>query len=109
MVPQWLKPLTLLLFATLITIRAQTIILTNDDGWAVAQIRAQYSALKAGGFDVSISLLLLCQQTYAPTSIGRTFCTCRRPVGDGVLVKGPRFHVVDAVNGIPPFSDPVGL
>lgn len=31
---------------------AQNIILTNDDGWAVAQIRAQNEALKASGFNV---------------------------------------------------------
>ena len=28
------------------------IVLTNDDGWAVAQIRAQNDALKAAGYDV---------------------------------------------------------
>lgn len=33
---------------------ASKIVLTNDDGWAVAQIRAQYAALKSSGFDVSI-------------------------------------------------------
>ncbi|KAF8968724.1 survival protein sure-like phosphatase/nucleotidase [Flammula alnicola] len=31
------------------------VILTNDDGWAVAQIRAEYTALKAAGFDVILS------------------------------------------------------
>lgn len=30
----------------------QKIVLTNDDGWAVAQIRAEYTALKAAGYDV---------------------------------------------------------
>ena len=30
----------------------QDIVLTNDDGWAVAQIRAQNNALKAAGFNV---------------------------------------------------------
>jgi 5'-nucleotidase len=29
------------------------VVLTNDDGWAVAQIRAQYEALTASGYDVS--------------------------------------------------------
>lgn len=29
------------------------ILVTNDDGWAVAQVRAQYDALVAAGFDVS--------------------------------------------------------
>ena len=33
---------------------AQKVVLTNDDGWAVAQIRAQNDALKAAGFDVSM-------------------------------------------------------
>ncbi|PPQ98482.1 hypothetical protein CVT26_013883 [Gymnopilus dilepis] len=31
------------------------IILTNDDGWAVAQIRAEYTALKAAGYKVILS------------------------------------------------------
>ena len=31
----------------------KNIILTNDDGWAVAQIRAQNTALKRAGFNVS--------------------------------------------------------
>ncbi|KAF9054080.1 survival protein sure-like phosphatase/nucleotidase [Panaeolus papilionaceus] len=35
---------------------AQTkIVLTNDDGWAVAQIRAEYNALKAAGYNVILS------------------------------------------------------
>ncbi|KAH8101299.1 sure-like protein [Cristinia sonorae] len=34
---------------------SQKIILTNDDGWAVAQIRAQNDALKAAGFNVVLS------------------------------------------------------
>lgn len=36
-----------------LTTNAQTkIVLTNDDGWAVAQVRAQDDALKAAGFNV---------------------------------------------------------
>ena len=31
---------------------AQKILITNDDGWAVAQIRAEYTALKAAGYNV---------------------------------------------------------
>lgn len=31
---------------------AKRIVLTNDDGWAVAQIRAQFDALVAAGHDV---------------------------------------------------------
>ena len=35
---------------------AQKIILSNDDGWAVAQIRAQNTALRAAGFNVGVIL-----------------------------------------------------
>ena len=31
---------------------ARNILLTNDDGWAVAQIRAQYKELTDAGYDV---------------------------------------------------------
>ncbi|THH29302.1 hypothetical protein EUX98_g4893 [Antrodiella citrinella] len=34
---------------------SQNLVLTNDDGWAVAQIRAQNDALKAAGFNVVLS------------------------------------------------------
>ncbi|KAH9856346.1 sure-like protein [Lenzites betulinus] len=34
---------------------AQNIVLTNDDGWAVAQIRAQRDSLVGGGFNVILS------------------------------------------------------
>ncbi|KAJ6542726.1 sure-like protein [Mycena capillaripes] len=34
---------------------ANKIVLTNDDGWAVAQIRAQNDALKAAGYNVVLS------------------------------------------------------
>lgn len=36
--------------------RGTKIVLTNDDGWAVAQIRAQNDALIAAGYDVNIFL-----------------------------------------------------
>ena len=42
------------LFATLTATRGQNIVLTNDDGWAVAQIRAQFNALEAAGYNVSV-------------------------------------------------------
>ncbi|KAI0689378.1 survival protein sure-like phosphatase/nucleotidase [Cytidiella melzeri] len=35
--------------------RVTKIVLTNDDGWAVAQIRAQYDALVAAGYNVILS------------------------------------------------------
>lgn len=45
----------LLACACFTTAYAQKIVLTNDDGWAVAQIRAEYTALVAAGFDVVLS------------------------------------------------------
>ena len=36
---------------------ARNILLTNDDGWAVAQIRAQYKELTDAGYDVRHSCL----------------------------------------------------
>jgi len=33
-------------------IAQRKVVLTNDDGWAVAQIRSEYDALKAAGYDV---------------------------------------------------------
>ncbi|KAI0337679.1 sure-like protein [Trametopsis cervina] len=42
--------------ALLIPVYGQTkIVLSNDDGWAVAQIRAERDTLKAAGFDVILS------------------------------------------------------
>ena len=38
---------------------AQKIVLTNDDGWATAQIRKQYSDLKAVGYNVRHSIFFL--------------------------------------------------
>lgn len=35
---------------------AQRILLTNDDGWAVAQIRAQFNAFEASSYTVRISV-----------------------------------------------------
>lgn len=32
----------------------QKLVLTNDDGWAVAQIRAEYEALVWAGYDVRL-------------------------------------------------------
>ena len=41
----------ILLWATA-AVQCTNILLSNDDGWAVAQIRAQNDALKAAGFSV---------------------------------------------------------
>ncbi|KAI0789179.1 sure-like protein [Abortiporus biennis] len=51
--------LTLLFLGVISAISAPTsapkVVLTNDDGWATAQIRAQYNALTAAGFNVILS------------------------------------------------------
>ncbi|KAJ7789559.1 sure-like protein [Mycena olivaceomarginata] len=50
--------LAVILVALVCAVSAQTtskIVLTNDDGWAVAQIRAQNDALKSAGYNVVLS------------------------------------------------------
>jgi len=46
---------TLLVLPLALVVQAQNIILTNDDGWAVAQVRAQFSQLQSSGFNVVLS------------------------------------------------------
>lgn len=46
-----------ILFAS--TAYAQKLVLTNDDGWATAQIRKQYQSLKAANYDVRTKLIAL--------------------------------------------------
>lgn len=40
-------------------VHTQKLILTNDDGWATAQIRDQYASLQAAKYDVSAARSLL--------------------------------------------------
>lgn len=40
--------------------QGSNIVLTNDDGWAVALVRAQNDALKAAGHNVGVNLLYRC-------------------------------------------------
>ncbi|KAI0689379.1 survival protein sure-like phosphatase/nucleotidase [Cytidiella melzeri] len=47
--------LSLVLFVVAVECQVTNILLTNDDGWAVAQIRAQYDALVAAGYNVILS------------------------------------------------------
>lgn len=53
-----------LLCAALQVGRAQKIVLTNDDGWAVAQIRAEFTALVNNGFDVCTLDFFLSSKSY---------------------------------------------
>ncbi|SJL08462.1 uncharacterized protein ARMOST_11826 [Armillaria ostoyae] len=41
--------------------QGSNIVLTNDDGWAVALVRAQNDALKAAGHNVGVNLLRVCR------------------------------------------------
>ncbi len=50
--------ISLAFFALGVQSQVKNIILTNDDGWAVAQIRAQNDALKAAGYNVSSKHLI---------------------------------------------------
>ena len=45
-------------------VQSTNIILTNDDGWAVAMIRQQYAALIDAGYDVSTKILLKVRFSY---------------------------------------------
>jgi 5'-nucleotidase len=44
------------LLALTALVASQKIVLTNDDGWAVAQIRDEYNQLKAAGFEANTFL-----------------------------------------------------
>ncbi|EMD35165.1 hypothetical protein CERSUDRAFT_75455 [Gelatoporia subvermispora B] len=80
------------------------IVLTNDDGWAVAQIRAQYDALKAAGFDVILSSPAENESgtgsaSSPPQKLNITceFDTC--PVGappEGFNISDPRLNYVNS-------------
>lgn len=37
---------------TVTTVSAQNIVIADDDGWATAQIRAQYESLSSAGYNV---------------------------------------------------------
>ncbi|KZT69472.1 sure-like protein [Daedalea quercina L-15889] len=83
---------------------ARNILLTNDDGWAVAQIRAQYEELTDAGFDVVLScpaenMSGTGSTTATPTVLTEPceYDTC--PVGspaEGFNASNPRFNYVNA-------------
>lgn len=56
-------------------VQCTNIVLSNDDGWAVAQIRAQNNALEAAGFNVRADVqCLLPPWNLTMISIIRSFC-----------------------------------
>ncbi|KAF8968736.1 survival protein sure-like phosphatase/nucleotidase [Flammula alnicola] len=52
-----MRPFSAILALTLLVVcdAQNKVVLTNDDGWAVAQIRAEYTALNAAGYNVILS------------------------------------------------------
>ena len=75
--PSWATILRAVSFALLLKhAAAKKIVLTNDDGWAVAQIRAQFDALEAAGFDVSENAKDSKRLLTALFRPGDPFCPC---------------------------------
>ncbi|KAJ7763597.1 acid phosphatase [Mycena maculata] len=99
--------IVLLALTGAVSISAQTgpkIVLSNDDGWAVAHIRAQHTALAAAGYNVVLSCPALNQSGTGSSSRTPTvlttpceFDTC--PVGSpatGFNASEPRLNYVNA-------------
>lgn len=66
-------------------VRSTQIVLTNDDGWAVAQIRAQKDALTAAGHKVRLLSIPRGECSPMPFYAGHSVCTCRGPVWDRLI------------------------
>lgn len=54
---------------------AQRIVISNDDGWAVAQIRAEVDALRTAGYDVRPDISRSVALTLTET-VGDPVCAC---------------------------------
>lgn len=63
------------------------VVLTNDDGWAEAQIRAEYEALNEAGFDVSESMTGRVRLLIR-TEEGCLVCSCRKQIRDWLAIGG---------------------
>ncbi|KAJ7630051.1 sure-like protein [Mycena polygramma] len=88
------------------SVSAQNIVLTNDDGWAVAQIRAQNDALKATGYNVVLSCPASNQSGTGPLSKTPTvltspceFNSC--PTGSPAIGSDPSDAQLNYVNAYP--------
>jgi 5'/3'-nucleotidase SurE len=105
---------SLFALATTSTTKATNIVLTNDDGWATAQIRAQYEALKAAGFPTILSAPAENQSgtgsstsTPKPTTEPCEFNTC--PTGGPAEGSNSSDPFVNYVNGYPVDSVKYGI
>ncbi|KAF8890691.1 survival protein sure-like phosphatase/nucleotidase [Infundibulicybe gibba] len=86
--------------------QSTNVVLTNDDGWATAQIRAEYDALKAAGFKVVLSAPAVDKSgtgasTTTPTVLATSceFNTC--PVGSPAEGFNASDPFLNYVNGFP--------
>ncbi|OCH88932.1 sure-like protein [Obba rivulosa] len=96
--------LKLFVLSFAVAARSQNVVLTNDDGWATANIRAQYDSLTAGGFNVVLSAPAENQsgtgslsKTPVPLTEPCEFDTC--PAGspaEGFNVSDPHLNYVNA-------------
>lgn len=95
--------LPMLLFSTLLVfihacplVRGQTkILIGNDDGWAVAIIRAQFNALANAGYDVHAHYfcLIACELT-GDGHVGHLILPSCQPIWDWISVFAP-YHCIN--------------
>ncbi|KAG7089774.1 hypothetical protein E1B28_011427 [Marasmius oreades] len=105
--PLNMKTAAILSFVALFALgQSQRIVLTNDDGWAVTMIRAQYDALKASGFSTVLSAPAENQSgkgssSAPPTALEQPcqFDTC--PVGSPPEGSEPDDPNINYVNSFP--------
>ncbi|KAJ6526614.1 survival protein sure-like phosphatase/nucleotidase [Mycena vulgaris] len=109
-----MAPLSVFLLTLFLAVSAQKIVVTNDDGWAVAQIRAQNDALKAAGYDVVLSCPALNKSgsgssTTTPTVLTSPceFDTC--PTGSPAEGFNANDTRLNYVNGFPVDAVQIGI
>ncbi|KZT69457.1 survival protein sure-like phosphatase/nucleotidase [Daedalea quercina L-15889] len=108
------KTLVLLAAILAVYVSAQNLVICNDDGWATAQIRAQYESLSNAGYNVVLSCPALNQsgtgslsKTPTPMTVPCEFDTC--PIGspaEGYNASDPHLNYV---NGYPADSAQHGV
>ncbi|KAG6837747.1 hypothetical protein H0H93_001673 [Arthromyces matolae] len=94
--------------------KATKVVLTNDDGWAIANIRAEYAALKAAGYKVVLSAPAENQSGTASSSATPTtltipceFDSC--PVGSPAIGHNASDPFLNYVNSFPVDSVRYGI
>ncbi|KAJ8075035.1 hypothetical protein PM082_019362 [Marasmius tenuissimus] len=105
----------LLLTAPFVLVLGQTkILVTNDDGWATAMVRAQNEALKQGGYDVVLSCPAVDKSgtgssTTTPSVLTTPceFDTC--PVGSPAVGSNATDPRLNYVNGFPVDAARIGI